>query len=111
MTYAKLGLFDKNLQELAELFKALGHPARLAIVKYLAECDVCMTGDITREIPLSRTTVVQHLHTLKEAGIIRGDIEGSRTNYCLNPEAINMLMPLYDNYKSILMKGCNTGNC
>ena len=89
MTTAKLELFDNKLQKTAAFCKALGHPARLAILKYLAETNVCMSGDITKEVPLSRTTVNQHLKELKDLDLIKGEIEGARTNYCLNPQIIN----------------------
>jgi ArsR family transcriptional regulator len=88
MTSPKLELFHKDLQDEAALFKALSHPARLAILNYLAETRVCMTGDITREVPLSRTTVTQHLSELKETGLIKGEISGVKVNYCLNMEKI-----------------------
>lgn len=91
MVYAKVQLFEKGLQEKADLFKALSHPARLAILRYLAAKKVCITGDITEELPLSRTTVNQHLSELKRVGLIQGDIEGTRTNYCLNPLKISEL--------------------
>lgn len=91
MVYAKVELFEKGLQEKADLFKALAHPARLAILKYLAAQKVCITGDITEELPLSRTTVNQHLAELKRVGLIQGDIDGTRTNYCLNPSRIREL--------------------
>jgi len=84
MVQSKTALFDIHLQQSAELFKALSHPARLAILKHLAETRTCITGDITEEIPLSRTTVNQHLKELKKAGLIQGTIEGVRTNYCLD---------------------------
>ena len=88
MVYAKVELFEKGLREKADLFKALSHPARLAILNYLAEKRVCITGDITEELPLSRTTVNQHLTELKRVGLIHGTIEGTRTNYCLNLKQI-----------------------
>jgi len=83
--------FDEELITSASLFKALGHPARLAILKYLAETKTCITGDIAEEIPLSRTTVNQHLKELKKVGLIRGKVEGVKTNYCLEPEKIEWL--------------------
>jgi DNA-binding transcriptional ArsR family regulator len=82
--YAKTQLFDTELQISAELFKALAHPARLAILKYLAETKTCITGDFADELPLSRTTVNQHLKELKDAGLIVGTIDGVKTCYCLN---------------------------
>jgi ArsR family transcriptional regulator len=82
--YAKTELFDTDLQTSAELFKALAHPARLAILKYLAETRTCITGDFSDELPLSRTTVSQHLKELKDAGLVVGTIDGVKTCYCLN---------------------------
>jgi len=89
MVHSKTELFDIELQKNAEFFKALAHPARLAILKYLAVTRICITGDITEELPLSRTTVNQHLKELKKVGLIQGIIEGVRTNYCLNFPRIN----------------------
>jgi DNA-binding transcriptional ArsR family regulator len=84
MTYAKTDLFDEKLQELAELAKVLSHPARLAILNYLAKTRMCISGDISNELPLSRTTVSQHLQELKKAGLIQGTIEGVKISYCLD---------------------------
>jgi ArsR family transcriptional regulator, arsenate/arsenite/antimonite-responsive transcriptional repressor len=83
--------FDEELMQRARLFKALANPARLAILQYLADIKTCITGDIAEELPLSRTTVNQHLKELKDADLIRGTVEGVRTNYCLNPKAIEKL--------------------
>ena len=91
MAYAKTDLFDSKLNSTAVLFKALAHPARLAILKYLAETRVCITGDISDELPLSRTTVNQHLKELKNAGLIQGTVDGVKVNYCLNPAKIKEL--------------------
>jgi DNA-binding transcriptional ArsR family regulator len=84
MIMAKKELFNQELQATSAYFKALGHPARLAILKYLSEMKVCISGDISEELPLSRTTVNQHLKELKDLGLIRGDIDGVRVNYCLD---------------------------
>lgn len=84
-------LFNKELQRTAVLFKALAHPARLAILQYLAETKTCITGDIAEELPLSRTTVNQHLKELRDAGLIKGTVEGVKTNYCLNVKGIELL--------------------
>ena len=91
MAYAKTKLFDVDLQTCAGLFKALSHPARLQILKYLAETKTCISGDISEELPLSRTTVNQHLKELKKVGLISGQVEGVRTNYCLNPKKVKEL--------------------
>jgi ArsR family transcriptional regulator, arsenate/arsenite/antimonite-responsive transcriptional repressor len=84
-------LFNKDLQITAALFKALAHPARLAILQYLAETKTCITGDIADELPLSRTTVNQHLKELRDANLIKGTVEGVKTNYCLNIKGIELL--------------------
>jgi ArsR family transcriptional regulator, arsenate/arsenite/antimonite-responsive transcriptional repressor len=62
----------------------LSHPARIAIIKLLAEKKTCISGDIANKLPLSRTTVCQHLQELKNAGLIQGEISGLNVNYCLN---------------------------
>lgn len=91
MAFSKTDLFDQKLNSTAVLFKALSHPARLAILKYLAETKVCITGDISDELPLSRTTVNQHLTELKKAGLIQGTVDGVKVNYCLNPQKVKEL--------------------
>lgn len=91
MNGIKQSNFDVALKQRAKLFKALAHPARLAILQYLAEIQTCITGDIADEIPLGRTTVNQHLKELKNAGLIKGTVDGVRTNYCLNAKAIQGL--------------------
>lgn len=91
MAYSKQELFSSELQDCAELYKALAHPARLAILKYLAEIKTCITGDLADELPLGRTTVNQHLKELKDAGLIIGTTEGAKTCYCLNYEKIRDL--------------------
>ena len=91
MVLAKNELFDKQEQQCAALFKALAHPARIQILKYLAETKSCISGDISKELPLGRTTVNQHLRELKEAGLIQGHILGRKTNYCLDPAGVKTL--------------------
>ena len=81
---AKTELFNESLQQAAVYFKALSHPARLAIINYLIETGSCITGDITDELPLSRTTVSQHLQELKDCNLIQGTVEGVKVNYCIN---------------------------
>jgi ArsR family transcriptional regulator len=94
----KVELFSKELQETAAIFKALGHPARLSILKYLAEANVCISGDISNELPLSRTTVNQHLKELKDLNLITGEIEGAKTNYCLNTNVLNQVKKTMDSF-------------
>jgi len=84
MVVSKTALFDEVLQKRANMFKVLAHPARLQILEFLAKTKTCISGDISEELPLSRTTVNQHLKELKDAGLIRGQVEGVKTNYCLD---------------------------
>lgn len=91
MAQAKSELFEKELIEQAAFFKALAHPARLQILKFLAKSDDCITGDISEELPLGRTTVNQHIKELKSVGLIQGHTEGVRTKYCLNQDRVAML--------------------
>jgi len=88
MVVSKTELFDETLQARASLFKALAHPARLQILQFLAETKTCISGDISEELPLSRTTVNQHLKELKEAGLIKGHLEGVKMNYCLDSQKV-----------------------
>ena len=75
--------FDQDLKDVARFARAISHPARLAILKYLAETKTCISGDISDNLPLSRTTVSQHLKELKEMGLIQGTVDGLKINYCL----------------------------
>ena len=94
MAQSKTELFDKELAEMALLFKALAHPARLRILQFLAETPTCITGDISDELPLGRTTVNQHLKELKDVGLIQGHIDGAKTKYCLEPEKLKAVKAL-----------------
>ena len=80
--------------ELAALAKALGHPARVQIVRLLGRRTTCVCGDIVDELPLSQSTVSQHLKVLKDVGIIHGEIDGPRVCYCLNPRTVRRLRSL-----------------
>lgn len=91
MVQSKTELFEAGLTEKANLFKALAHPARLKILQFLAETKTCITGDISDELPLGRTTVNQHLKELKSVGLLDWHIEGVKTKYCLNPEKVEEL--------------------
>jgi len=90
--------FDSNLQELALLAKAISHPARLSILQYLAETKTCISGDISDFLPLSRTTVSQHLKELKEIGLIHGEIDGLKINYCLCSTELNRFVKLFETF-------------
>ncbi|HAN79114.1 MAG TPA: ArsR family transcriptional regulator [Bacteroidales bacterium] len=88
--------FTPELLELAKFAKAVSHPARLAILEYLAETKTCISGDISDQLPLSRSTVFQHLKELKELGLIHGEIDGLKVNYCLCCSTINQYKAAFD---------------
>jgi len=83
--------FTDKQNEIAVLAKALGHPARVAIIDYLLKVKTCICGDIVNQLPLAQPTVSQHLKELKNAGIIKGDIEGNTICYCISEKAIQII--------------------
>lgn len=93
-------IFDKDLQELADFARVISHPARLAILKYLAETKSCISGDISDQLPLSRTTVSQHLKELRNSGLIHGEIDGLKINYCLCGSSIEEKLANFDAFFS-----------
>lgn len=98
MVQSKSELFEKDLAKSALYFKALAHPARLQILQFLAESQSCITGDISEELPLGRTTVNQHIKELKEIGLIQGHVEGVRTKYCLNTDKVNEMEQMFQSF-------------
>jgi DNA-binding transcriptional ArsR family regulator len=96
--------FSTKENKLAKYTKALGHPARIAILKILATKSTCQCGDIVEELPLSQSTVSQHLKELKEAGLIKGEIDGAKVCYCIDEKewkaAQTWINQLFDSYKS-----------
>jgi len=80
----------------AALCKALGHPARVMIINYLKKIDRCLCGDIVELLPLAQSTVSQHLKSLKDAGLIKGEVEGPRTCYCLNKTMLEKFTLMVD---------------
>ena len=91
MGASKSESFSVEQNEMANLFKALSHPARIAIVDYLLSVDTCICGDIVNELPLAQPTVSQHLKELKNANIIKGNIAGTAICYCINPDTIDKI--------------------
>lgn len=83
---------------LANMLKALGNPLRFRIMEYLAEKQVCITGDIVTFTTLAQSTVSQHLKVLREAGLIEGEIEGPATCYCISPEGVKFLKSQIDKW-------------
>ncbi len=103
MGITKTELFTKTDNELALIAKALAHPARIAIVRRLLEVNACVNGELVEEFGLAQATISQHLRELKTAGIIQGNIEGTRVNYCINPvkwkEMEEVFGGLFNDYK------------
>jgi ArsR family transcriptional regulator, arsenate/arsenite/antimonite-responsive transcriptional repressor len=85
---------SRDESELAELAKAIAHPARVRILAILSERNACICGDIVDQIPLAQSTVSQHLKQLKDAGLIQGEIDGPRVCYCVNPQQLKRLKVL-----------------
>ncbi len=83
--------FTDQQNHIATIAKALGHPARIAIIEYLMRVNECICGDIVDELPLAQPTVSQHLKELKNAGIIKGSIEGNSICYCIDENTIILL--------------------
>jgi len=100
----KINKFDTETLELSRFIKAISHPARLTILKYLAEAKTCISGDISNYLPLSRSTVFQHLTELKELGLIHGEIDGLKVNYCLCNSSIVKYLDMFDNFFSEIKK-------
>ncbi len=94
----KREIFDNELQELAHFAKVISHPARLAILRFLAETKTCISGDISDQLPLSRTTVSQHLKELKTSGLIHGEVEGLKINYCLCGSTIKKFKSIFNDF-------------
>ena len=83
--------YSEVQNQIATMAKALGHPARIAIIEYLLSVKSCICGDIVNELPLAQPTVSQHLKELKNAGLIKGSIEGNAICYCVDPDAMHTL--------------------
>ena len=84
MGATKSDIFTQDQNEIALIAKAIGHPARIAILQYLLQKNACVCGDIVDEIGLAQATVSQHLKELKQAGLIKGDIDGRKVCYCID---------------------------
>lgn len=112
MAFAKTEVFAPDEIRLAELAKALGHPARIAILKILIEKSACICGTIVEALPLSQSTVSQHLKELKKAGLVKGDIDGPRVCYCVDPAGMAEISSLFEQTFGIEMKTTTSeGGC
>jgi DNA-binding transcriptional ArsR family regulator len=107
MGLTKSALYNESQNRMAELAKALGHPARVTILQFLAKQQGCVCGSIVEEVGLAQATVSQHLKALKEAGLITGTIEGTSICYCLDPKGIQEMRQLLNG----LLQECCTPSC
>jgi ArsR family transcriptional regulator, arsenate/arsenite/antimonite-responsive transcriptional repressor len=106
MGLSKKTSFSVRENRIADLAKALAHPARVAILEFLATENRCICGDIVDQIPLSQATVSQHLAELKRVGLIDGEIEGPRVCYCINQSAWNEAKELLSGFLMNIKKCC-----
>lgn len=96
--------YTDTQQEMAVLLKALGHPARVAIIEHLLQVNACICGDIVDVLPLAQPTVSQHLKELKNAGLIKGSIEGNTICYCIDEKGFEKLSQYFTSFQSKLNK-------
>lgn len=96
MAVNKKHAFAESEIALAELAKALSHPARIAILTVLARRQTCICGEIVEVLPLAQSTVSQHLKELKEAGLVKGTVDGPRSCYCINTERLQEFREMFN---------------
>ena len=109
MGATKTDFYTDSQNELAILTKALGHPARIAIIEYILKVNSCICGDIVNELPLAQPTVSQHLKELKNAGLIKGSVEGNSICYCINESGFEKFKSFFQNINDAIEKKKN--NC
>ena len=90
--------YTATQEQLARFAKALGHPARIAIMHFLAKQETCYFGDIHEELPIAKATVSQHLKELKDAGLIQGEVETPKVKYCINQENWKLASRLFADF-------------
>ena len=107
MGITKTNLFTEDQNNIAVLAKAIGHPARVAIIQYLIKANACINGDFVSELGLAQATVSQHLRELKDIGIIQGSIEGSRVSYCIDKARWKEIQGLFEGlFGELDTRGC-----
>lgn len=110
MGITKTEIFNPEQNQLAVMLKALAHPARLAILQRIIASNTCICGDLVNELSLAQATISQHLKELKNAGLIKGSIEGKSVCYCINAEAWALLKGslnnLFDSYRELKQSCC-----
>jgi ArsR family transcriptional regulator len=107
MGITKSSNFTERQNHMASVAKALGHPARIAIIEHLVKVNACICTDLVNELPLSQPTISQHLKELKNAGIIKGTIEGKSVCYCIDTRSLELI----NQYFSEIIKGVAQQQC
>ncbi len=98
MGLTKSEIFTEKQNRLASMMKALGHPARIAILQHLVKTQACICGDLVDELGLAQATISQHLKELKNAGLIKGTIEGTSVCYCIDRKTWNQYKTVFESF-------------
>ncbi|AXT57623.1 winged helix-turn-helix transcriptional regulator [Aquimarina sp. MMG015] len=106
MGITKTQIFDQQQNELAQTFKILGHPARIAILQYISKQDACICNDLVEEIGLAQATISQHLKELKSIGLLKGEVEGKSMCYCINIDKWNELQQNLNSFFNTTKQNC-----
>lgn len=107
MGATKKDLFTADQNMLAEMAKAIAHPARIAILQELLKANACICGDLVNELGLAQATISQHLKELKNVGLVQGNIDGTSVCYCIDPEVWNNYKLVFNNFfKEVTPKTC-----
>ena len=106
MGTTKTQIFSKQQNELAQSFKVLGHPARVAILQYISQQEACICNDIVDEIGLAQPTISQHLQVISKAGLIKGNFKGNSICYCININRFQEFQDLFNNYFNTTTANC-----
>ncbi|WP_299680861.1 helix-turn-helix transcriptional regulator [uncultured Tenacibaculum sp.] len=109
MGLTKSEIFSKNQNDIAQIAKVLGHPARIAILEHISKVKTCICGDLVNEIGLAQPTISQHLKELKSIGILKGNIEGTSICYCINTEKWEEIRTILNQFLNIFSNPNN--NC
>ncbi len=97
MGATRTDIYTAEQNRIAAIAKVIGHPARVAILQYLIKVDSCICGEIVDEIGLAQPTISQHLREMKQIGLIRGEIDGTKVCYCINQDVYNEMKQIFDN--------------
>jgi len=108
MGASKLSIHTQEQIEMAQFAKVFAHPARVAILQYIASQDSCICGDIVDKVGLAQATISQHLQVIKQAGLLKGSFEGKSICYCLDVERFKHMQNLFNSYFNKTVENCCT---